>query len=431
MVSASCLAGDHCWGGVDGTLVDEAMVDDENKKFDGGISLIKFLPPLCNDFWHPLCHARGLKKKNRTRARVTELIYPPFDYFPLPLIILLLHQPCLARSLWIVSDTLRYLKHEEYLDNPRQLDVANVARLVKIYELEGCLRLKPTHYIPALVARDHFDRISSIAPETPTEPLTLQPERDLIYLHNRHQIKTARKFFTLPTGGGSLIFILTVCLCTKFLHFNVCWLSIEDINVQLKVSLRDEYSNARNFFDGDIYCHIRNGHLQGKRSEKRKWLARLSKAKQRDVMQLERRAENCRNPEMGLFSQALYELILFRGLWPAFQIGTFHRLLSIRCPAVCTLWTKFIERRFTDASRKWQLTWKRSGSPGMSLVPWRRAPSSFRFHYGASIDFFVSRRVGSFRIFRLRLNAGIWWPVFARSLMWYRRFIPSLKIPNT
>ena len=57
-------------------------------------------------------------------------------------------------------------------------------------------------------------------------------------------------------------------------------------------------------------------HLHGHREEKRKWLARLSKSKQRDVLQLEGRAGSTRNPEMCEFSDELDNLIPFRGLWP-------------------------------------------------------------------------------------------------------------------
>ena len=78
-------------------------------------------------------------------------------------------------------------------------------------------------------------------------------------------------------------------------------------------------------------------HLQGQREEKRKWLVRLSKSKQRDVLQLEGRAGRAKNSEMCEFSDELDKLIPFRGLWSAFQIGTFDRLLTIRCPKGCIL----------------------------------------------------------------------------------------------
>ena len=111
-------------------------------------------------------------------------------------------------------------------------------------------------------------------------------------------------------------------------------------------------ARSSNFFDGDIYCRIRLADLQGQREEKRKWLARLSKSKQRDVIQLEGRAQGPKDPEMRDFSKELDELIPFRGLWPAFQIGTFHRLLSLRCPKVCGRRSIYYKSRLTDLSGK-------------------------------------------------------------------------------
>lgn len=61
-------------------------------------------------------------------------------------------------------------------------------------------------------------------------------------------------------------------------------------------------------------CRIRMAYLQGQREEKRKWLIRLSKSKQRDVLQLKGRAGRAKNSEMCEFSDELNKLILFRGL---------------------------------------------------------------------------------------------------------------------
>ena len=88
--------------------------------------------------------------------------------------------------------SLPYLQPEDCPENPRQLDSENVARLIKNFELEGCLRLDPTHYVPALISREHF---SSIAQDTATDPPTLTPCESLIYLHGRHRIEAARKLF--------------------------------------------------------------------------------------------------------------------------------------------------------------------------------------------------------------------------------------------
>ena len=50
--------------------------------------------------------------------------------------------------------------------------------------------------------------------------------------------------------------------------------------------IREEYSNARNFCDGDIYRHLRHHQMQQNAEESGKWLARLSESKRKGIRQL-------------------------------------------------------------------------------------------------------------------------------------------------
>ena len=75
--------------------------------------------------------------------------------------------------------------------------------------------------------------------------------------------------------------------------------------------------------------------LQGNKPRRRKWLARLSKSKQDDLMRLEKRAGE--NTAMREFLGSIDALIPFTGLWPAMQLGTFHRLLTMHWPEVSTV----------------------------------------------------------------------------------------------
>ena len=210
------------------------------------------------------------------------------------------------------------LRHEEPDINPRQLDVKNVKRLQKIFELEGCLRLEPDNYIPALISR-------SILPDLPklvggpadlaVEPPMFDPSVSLRCLHGRHRIEAARQHLAL-TG--------------KWWVVN---LYVEDhLSEPSRLTLRSESQNSKSFFDGDIYRQLRICQQLGDQGGKKKWLSRLSDVKRRDVLQLEKRAEKCLRTND--FQQTLDSLIPYRGLWPALQIGTFHRLLSLRCPEV-------------------------------------------------------------------------------------------------
>ena len=88
--------------------------------------------------------------------------------------------------------SLRNLQPEDESSISCQLDTKNVARLIKIFELEGCLRLEPTHYIPALTSRQHF---ASIPSNITAEPPTHLPHEPLIYFQGRYRIEAAWKFF--------------------------------------------------------------------------------------------------------------------------------------------------------------------------------------------------------------------------------------------
>jgi Protein of unknown function (DUF3723) len=95
--------------------------------------------------------------------------------------------------------------------------------------------------------------------------------------------------------------------------------------------MSEEHDNALPFDDGLIFRTIRYHQTRNDKVEADKWLARLSgESKRRDIVQLQREKRkvfvNLRN--------ALDRLLPFHGLWSAFQIGTFHRLLSMKLPEV-------------------------------------------------------------------------------------------------
>lgn len=73
-----------------------------------------------------------------------------------------------------------------------QFNSKNVAKLIKIYKLKKCLRLEFTHYISTLISRWHFAFIIS---NITIEFSILFSHQLLIYLHEKHRIKTVRKFF--------------------------------------------------------------------------------------------------------------------------------------------------------------------------------------------------------------------------------------------
>lgn len=213
------------------------------------------------------------------------------------------------------------LKHEGPDVNPRQLDLKNVQRLLNIFELEGCLRMEPDNYVPALIPRALLPTVPKVAgglADWMIEPPVFDPPESLYCLHGRHRIEAARQYLSL-TGKWWVVYLYVE----------------EHLSSSSRITLRGETYNAKSFFDGDIYRHLRICQQSGDQSGKKKWLSRLSDVKRRDVLQLEKRAEKC--PQTKAFQQKLDGLIPYRGLWPALRIGTFHRLLSLRCPEVGTL----------------------------------------------------------------------------------------------
>lgn len=102
----------------------------------------------------------------------------------------------------------------------------------------------------------------------------------------------------------------------------------------MKGAIREEYSNALNFSDGDIYRHIRYSQNRNENDHEAKWQARLSESKRRDLKQLHKLSES--DGKMRKFRDSLDALIPYIGLWPALKLGTFHRLLTLRCPEELT-----------------------------------------------------------------------------------------------
>ena len=110
---------------------------------------------------------------------------------------------------------------------------------------------------------------------------------------------------------------------------------VGDLQPLAKAALREEYANSKNYGDGHIYRYMRNCVRRKDDPGARKWLARLSESKRKDIKKLEKMA--AKFPAMQDFQMALDRLLPFIGLWDALQIGTFHRLLTLRCPEVCYL----------------------------------------------------------------------------------------------
>ncbi|CAL8575817.1 hypothetical protein XPA_001720 [Xanthoria parietina] len=174
---------------------------------------------------------------------------------------------------------LSYLEEESAAVNPRQTDPKNIQRLLNIFRLEGCCRLEPRNRVPVLISEPQYERLINQLPDKGVQlrdcnvepPETTWAEK-LVCLHGKHRLEAARHYL----GSGQKWWIID--------------LYRDDIAASAKAALREEHENTGSFLDGDVYRHIRLKQLQNDVEGKRKWLAKLSAAKRRDVLQLEKRA---------------------------------------------------------------------------------------------------------------------------------------------
>lgn len=91
-------------------------------------------------------------------------------------------------------------------------------------------------------------------------------------------------------------------------------------------AIEEEYPNARNFCDGVIYRYLRQSQLARDRAQEGRWLARLSEGKRKDLQHL--------RDKLGPLNDALDSLLPMPGLWPTLQLGTLHRIVTLKCPEV-------------------------------------------------------------------------------------------------
>lgn len=100
---------------------------------------------------------------------------------------------------------IRWLSFEDDWDlGVRALDSRNVARLVQIFELEGCFRREPDHYVPALISSEVLsaalsqgNRNAGDLLAVADEPLELNVSSSLICLHGRHRLEAAKQHLNL------------------------------------------------------------------------------------------------------------------------------------------------------------------------------------------------------------------------------------------
>ena len=82
--------------------------------------------------------------------------------------------------------------YEELPNNPRQFNEKNITILLGFFRSDGCLRLDPEYYVPALISRSALPRGLYLG----VEPLYFYPEHPIVCLYGRYRLEAARRFLT-------------------------------------------------------------------------------------------------------------------------------------------------------------------------------------------------------------------------------------------
>lgn len=93
--------------------------------------------------------------------------------------------------------------------------------------------------------------------------------------------------------------------------------------VLMRQSCIEQYRNELQFGDGDIVRFYRHAQKANNRSSVKRWLARLSTCKRRNLMHLEK-------ADHGRLIEALDNLLPYVGLWQGFSLGALNRVLPMR-----------------------------------------------------------------------------------------------------
>ncbi|KAF2742028.1 hypothetical protein M011DRAFT_413421, partial [Sporormia fimetaria CBS 119925] len=126
----------------------------------------------------------------------------------------------------------------------------------------------------------------------------------------------------------------------------------KDVSQAVARELQETFLHEQSYTDGIIFHKICLFRRESDRESERRWWARLTMTKQKDLKQLMKSTS---------LMEAFDRLTPFPGLWTPIQLGTLHRLHGLKCPEelcyylehVYTVWSGLIPRelrRHVDAN---------------------------------------------------------------------------------
>lgn len=175
----------------------------------------------------------------------------------------------------------------------RSLNSKNIVRLVKIFKLEECFHWESKHYVSALISSealnvtlrqtncDH-DELFVVT----VKSLQLNLSSSLICLHMRHHLKAVKQHLNSTDKWWVVDLYLNNLFSVTLLMLNSNWCLSTDIHDDAKMAIKNKYFNFRNFCDDNIFQNLQYHQRNNNKQEVSKWITKLSKSKQRNIIQL-------------------------------------------------------------------------------------------------------------------------------------------------
>lgn len=182
----------------------------------------------------------------------------------------------------------------------KQPEPKRIERLLAVYRAEKCLNHVLDNIIDAILPNHCTESLSQI-PDSEMEILNCQ----VYCLYGLHRVSAAKQYLDLHDQWWTIR------------------LYRETSEKARIVAIRDKFSHEQKFCDGEIFRQIRYYQVVDVQpGVAAKWTARLTPTKKHDLKQLLKidHVENCFD-----------NLISYPGLWHPIQLGSLHRLLTLKC----------------------------------------------------------------------------------------------------
>ncbi|OJD25070.1 hypothetical protein ACJ73_03562 [Blastomyces percursus] len=249
------------------------------------------------------------------------------------------------------------------VEGSRMPDGKNIKKLSDIFAKVACKRLEPENRIPVVISQQALDeamKLSHITPQALLEPpqrfptLTFPPGFHLQCYEGRSRVEAAKNQMKtmLPEDRWWAVDLYLESISWSPHIRSTLADQILGAGPELRRNLMEQYSNAANFSDGEIYLKICHYQEQGQMSldkahnfAEKCWWARLSNNKQDNLTRLFKHK---------VYRNAFDKLRSVPALCRGLRLARMKDLISMRCPKevehylvchVMGIWTAILSGR--------------------------------------------------------------------------------------